>query len=76
MVNITGKGQNGVLFKLFHFPTLFHTQTMASKDVSVAVNTDLDQWISVLSNCKQLAENDVKKLCEKVCGRGDQLGVH
>jgi len=28
-----------------------------------------DQWISYLSDCKQLSENDVKRLCEKV-GRG------
>ena len=28
---------------------------------------DLETWISQLMKCKQLAENDVKKLCEKVC---------
>lgn len=28
-----------------------------------------DQWISYLSDCKQLSENDVKRLCETV-GRG------
>lgn len=27
-----------------------------------------DQWISYLSECKQLSENDVKRLCEKVRG--------
>lgn len=26
-----------------------------------------DQWISSLSECKQLSENDIKRLCEKVC---------
>ena len=25
-----------------------------------------DQWISHLSDCKQLAENDIKRLCDKV----------
>jgi hypothetical protein len=27
---------------------------------------DLDIWINTLMKCKPLAENDVKKLCEKV----------
>lgn len=26
-----------------------------------------DEWISYLSECKQLSENDIKRLCEKVC---------
>lgn len=26
-----------------------------------------DQWITHLSDCKQLSENDVKRLCDKVC---------
>jgi hypothetical protein len=26
----------------------------------------LDSWITSLLNCKQLAENDVQRLCEKV----------
>lgn len=29
--------------------------------------TEQDQWISHLSDCKQLAENDIKRLCDKVC---------
>lgn len=28
--------------------------------------SDLDGWIQLLMGCKQLPENDVKKLCEKV----------
>lgn len=28
---------------------------------------ELDQWIEQLNECKQLAENQVKTLCEKVC---------
>jgi hypothetical protein len=28
--------------------------------------SDLDNWIQLLMSCKQLPENDVKKLCEKV----------
>lgn len=28
----------------------------------------VDSWIEQLSQCKQLSEADVKKLCEKVCG--------
>jgi serine/threonine-protein phosphatase 2A catalytic subunit len=27
----------------------------------------LDSWIAGLLSCKQLAENDVQRLCEKVC---------
>ena len=27
---------------------------------------DLDQWIKQLMDCKQLSENQVKTLCEKV----------
>jgi hypothetical protein len=27
----------------------------------------LDGWIESLMNCKQLAETDVQRLCEKVC---------
>jgi serine/threonine-protein phosphatase 2A catalytic subunit len=33
---------------------------------SVADIGDVDSWIELLMNCKQLPENDVKKLCEKV----------
>ena len=29
--------------------------------------SEVDQWISQLSQCKQLSESDVKKLCDKVC---------
>lgn len=32
-----------------------------------AVVKELDQWIEQLNECKQLAENQVKTLCEKVC---------
>jgi serine/threonine-protein phosphatase 2A catalytic subunit len=28
---------------------------------------EIDGWIEQLSQCKQLTENDVKKLCDKVC---------
>lgn len=28
---------------------------------------ELDQWIEQLNECKQLNENQVKTLCEKVC---------
>jgi hypothetical protein len=30
----------------------------------------LDSWIAGLLNCKQLAENDVQRLCEKVLPPG------
>jgi serine/threonine-protein phosphatase 2A catalytic subunit len=29
----------------------------------------LDGWIESLMSCKQLAESDVQRLCEKVCPR-------
>ena len=28
---------------------------------------DLDSWVESLMQCKQLSENDVKRLCDKVC---------
>lgn len=28
---------------------------------------EIDVWIEQLSQCKQLSEADVKKLCDKVC---------
>lgn len=30
----------------------------------------LDGWIENLMNCKQLAENDVQRLCDRVCSLG------
>ncbi|KAI4456082.1 serine/threonine-protein phosphatase pp2a-related [Holotrichia oblita] len=34
-----------------------------------AVWKELDQWIEQLNDCKQLTENQVKTLCDKVVGR-------
>jgi hypothetical protein len=31
----------------------------------------LDSWIDSLMNCKQLAEQDVQRLCDKVCFLSD-----
>jgi hypothetical protein len=31
-----------------------------------AMEHEIDGWIEQLSQCKQLTENDVKKLCDKV----------
>ena len=28
---------------------------------------ELDKWIEQLADCKQLSEDNVKRLCEKVC---------
>lgn len=28
---------------------------------------EIDGWIAQLSQCKQLSETDVKRLCDKVC---------
>ena len=45
---------------------------MPPSDVPPLVNSEptsiptLDSWIDSLMNCKQLAENDVQRLCEKV----------
>jgi len=40
---------------------------------------ELDQWIEQLMECKQLAENQVKALCEKVsmyrCQKPGRLGL-
>jgi hypothetical protein len=36
---------------------------------------DLDAWIQLLMSCKQLAENDVKKLCEKVVWEANFKGT-
>ena len=41
-----------------------------------AIST-LDSWIDSLMNCKQLAENDVQRLCDKVRKRSaspEELG--
>lgn len=35
----------------------------------------LDGWIESLMNCKQLAESDVQRLCDKVCDRCRAIGV-
>lgn len=36
----------------------------------------LDGWIESLMSCKQLAESDVQRLCEKVCDWGHrQRGI-
>ena len=42
---------------------------------------ELDQWIEMLSKCKQLPEDDVKRLCDKVspthpCNRTSSLLTH
>ena len=34
---------------------------------------ELDQWIKQLNDCKQLSENQVKTLCEKVNCTGSNL---
>lgn len=34
---------------------------------------EIDSWIAQLSDCKQLSENDVKKLCDKVHTACDSL---
>ncbi len=36
---------------------------------------ELDGWIEQLMDCKQLAENNVKTLCEKVSGEKWPLGT-
>jgi hypothetical protein len=45
----------------FTLDTLLHHQQGL-----YAAMDDLDQWISHLSECKQLSEPDVKRLCDKV----------
>lgn len=38
---------------------------------------DVDAWISQLQECKQLTENDIKKLCEKVrWWDGNKLNIY
>jgi hypothetical protein len=36
---------------------------------------ELDEWVTHLSDCKQLAEADVKRLCDKVNGALSLLRV-
>lgn len=50
------------LFSLFSFFKLYFVCIMSASS-SVA---DVDAWISQLQDCKQLSENDIKKLCDKV----------
>lgn len=40
-----------------------------------AAAKELDQWIEQLNECKQLSENQVKTLCEKVCMSIIRLGL-
>lgn len=35
---------------------------------------DIDNWIETLMECKQLPENEVKKLCEKVTLSAERIG--
>ena len=41
-----------------------HRLSPASEPASIPT---LDGWIESLMNCKQLAENDVQRLCDRVC---------
>lgn len=49
-----------------------HTLSPPSGEIKASPVTDsqsyddLDRWIEMLMDCKQLSENDVKKLCDKV----------
>ena len=36
---------------------------------------EVDGWIESLMTCKQLSENDVKKLCDKVCPSLEMFGA-
>lgn len=40
---------------------------LAPVNLQPTTTQDLDAWIESLMNCKQLAEVDVQRLCEKVC---------
>lgn len=37
--------------------------------------SDIDGWVESLMQCKQLSENDVKRLCEKVSERVISVGA-
>lgn len=41
-----------------------HRLSPATEPASIPT---LDGWIENLMNCKQLAENDVQRLCDRVC---------
>ena len=41
-----------------------HRLSPASEPASIPT---LDGWIDSLMNCKQLAETDVQRLCDRVC---------
>lgn len=41
-----------------------------------AVWKELDQWIEQLNDCKQLTENQVKTLCDKVSFSSYKLYYH
>ena len=43
-----------------------HRLSPATEPASIPT---LDGWIENLMNCKQLAENDVQRLCDRVCPR-------
>ena len=46
-----------------------HRLSPATEPASIPT---LDGWIESLMNCKQLAENDVQRLCDRVCREGSR----
>lgn len=46
-----------------------HRLSPATEPASIPT---LDGWIESLMSCKQLAENDVQRLCDRVCRKGSR----
>ena len=42
------------------------TSNNAGANPAPLETSDIDGWVESLMQCKQLSENDVKRLCEKV----------
>lgn len=56
-----------------HSPPLLNLSPTSASHKSLLKNIflmehEIDGWIEQLTQCKQLLEVDVKRLCDKVCG--------
>ena len=46
--------------------SIFLSYDTSTRDYHTQMEHEIDGWIEQLSQCKQLSEVDVKKLCDKV----------
>lgn len=54
------------LNKPLELATVLYTNVLVTQTHTMVDVQEQDQWISHLSECKQLTEADIKRLCDKV----------